>query len=126
MKKIINSGLALSVFLSVIVLASCRENPVDKQLDKIEAMMAKVDKLSHEENPSHDEIINFKKDATDFQQSLEAFQQSFAFTHAPKDDQLTASQKKRFMDLLLKQQSVEYKEDLRRLHDLERQYNLNY
>jgi len=126
MKKIITHLMALSLFLSIVTFTSCKEDPVDRQLDNMESMLAKVDKLSHEENPSREEIIDFKKDAIDLRQSLEAIQQSMAFTPLAKGDRLMVSQKKRFIELLQKEQKLYRDGNFERLQRFVKQYNLDY
>lgn|GEM_PF-6925796 len=118
--------MALSLFLSIVTFTSCKEDPVDRQLDNMESMLAKVDKLSHEENPSREEIIDFKKDAIDLRQSLEAIQQSMAFTPLAKGDRLMVSQKKRFIELLQKEQKLYRDGNFERLQRFVKQYNLDY
>src|SRR5579862_4851877 len=118
MKKIITSWLTFIICLSIYTFTSCKENPVDRQLDNIEMIMAKVHKLAQEENPSREEIVNFKASATALQESLRAFQQSLAFMPDVKDDQLTESQKKRFIEIIHRSQSMYYDQEFQRLQRL--------
>lgn len=126
MKKIITSWLAFIICLPICTFTSCKEDPVDRQLDDIEMIMAKVHKLAHEANPSREEIMDFKAGAMALQKSLSAFQQSLAFMPNAKDDQLTESQKKRFIEIIQKSQSMYYDQDFQRFQQLTKQYNLNY
>jgi hypothetical protein len=60
MKKIIKIFAALVICTSVVMFSSCKEDPVDKQLDKMEALLNKFDKLATDDNPTPKELMSFQ------------------------------------------------------------------
>lgn len=113
-------GVILGAF--IILLASCSQNPVDKQLDAMEAYYNKMVQINGEPNPSDEEILNLRKAAIKFSTS------SATMAKSPElqNTKMTATQKMRALDLMQKMEALDGSPSFQPIKRRLRSFNLNY
>lgn len=114
MKKIIQIYAAFIIFAFAITLNSCSDSPVDKKIDEIEAFVTRMDKLVQEENPSREEIVNFKNDSKVLLDPMS--------NYGLNDYKLTPDQKKRMLGIFLKMQNIHHDPNFQRLQKFAKMY----
>ena len=111
---------AFIIFTFAITINSCNENPVDKQLNKTENIMAKIDHLMLEDNPTQKELSDLRIDLITFDQSIKLIYKQL------KSAELTDSQKRRMLTITQKARSMAFNPNFERIARLALQSNVNY
>lgn len=103
MKKVIKTYAAMVVCVCAIVVTSCSQNPVDKKLNELDAMITKLENISKKDNPSFEEMKSLQND-------YEAFQQSLITSGLTdlREKGYTADQRKKMLAIMTKVQNLQY------------------
>lgn len=113
-------GFILCAF--IILPGSCSKNPLDKKIDEMEAVVIKMERISHVQNPSEEEITNLRKDLLTAGTSFT----TMANTPELRDIKPTESQKKRILDVMMKMERLNDDPGFQHIKVRLKVTNLNY